>query len=391
MVSFDIDYHSEDTESLARITTLTINNKRAILPNHSTTLYDVTLYQGYAKKEFGNHNVNLAYEHLGFDTLNNMTNSIDARKNLQKRFSAKLLEPSSTINFVYPRVPKQVTVNNVPVPINTINDLQVSGIVGAELDAGADIAIPPIPSNVSQRSLVTKVIDRTMNEISTFNSKKPMMAYIPNTDDAQLAVDMVKEYLRKDRECRIFGIDFAGASYPQPLLRAVIGTIRRTLKIKPNSEKSEKYYLHGFNVAIQRKSKKEITPVTDPLVHIFGIDSTSSIIWGGGKVDPTKCRYLVTDDYGAYQKKKIIEHGTTCQCPVCKKYTLEEIYSDYKVLDRLKVHRMAALKDEFGLLNGKIGEADKTKGIIPYFRSKPYATTDIEKILKDVKEIKAMR
>jgi hypothetical protein len=391
MVSFDIDYHSEDTESLARVTTLTLNNKKAILPNHATTAHDVTLFQGYSKKEFGNHNINLAYEHLAYDTLYNIGKSIEARTDLQKRFSAKLLEPSNTINFVYPRIPKQVLINKIPVAINTITDLQISGIVGAELDAGADIVIPPIPSNISQRNIFEKVIDRTINEIQTFNSKKPLMAYIPNTNDPLLAANMIELYLKKDKECRMFGIDFAGASYPQALLRAVIGSIRRNLKIKPNSEKNEKYYLHGFNVAINRKSKKPITQVTDPLVHTYGIDSTSSVIWGGGKVDPEKCRYVVIDDYGAYQKKKIMEHGTTCQCPVCKKFPLDEIYGDYKVLERLKVHRIAVLKEEFNLLNSKISESDSTKGYIPHFRTKPFAVNDIEKILKDVKEIKAIR
>ena len=208
--------------------------------------------------------------------------------------------------LVYPRIPRTYEVNQVRYEHNNITDLQISGLVGVELDAGTDIVVPPMPGGISNRKVVKKIIGRTKNEIQTFNDERPMMGYIPRVDDPALATDMVKEYLRQDKECRIFGVDFSGSSYPSALLRAVVRAIRNNLKIRGISEKNESYYLHGFDVARNRKSTKGISSATDVLVHTYGIDTTSSVIWGGGPLEAEKCRYLWAKDYGAYRKDNII-------------------------------------------------------------------------------------
>jgi hypothetical protein len=390
MSSFEIQYSSEDTESLARNTTLIVRKKKSMCPNHATTVKDIEIFQSYANREHPNNNINLSFENLSYDTLYSISKSLDSIKNLQVRLQKKTVKTGKTINIIYPRISKNLTINKVQQPQTNINDFQISGLVGAEIDAGTDIVVPPMPGGVNERKVIEKVIERTKNEILTFNSQIPMMAYIPKTDDPGLATYMVKEYLRQDKECRIFGIDFSGSSYPQSLIRAVVRTIRDNLKIKGNSEKDEKYYLHAFNVSGNRKSRMGITPMTDIIIHMYGIDTTSGVIYGGGKIDLEKCRYAVAEDYGAYKKSAIEKHGTTCQCPVCKKFTIAEIFKNTStVLDKLKVHRMIVQRQEFNKFYEKIGEGDVTKSYVPYLRSKQQAEKDVEKIMKDVKEIKA--
>jgi hypothetical protein len=386
MASFDLTLKGQDTESLARCIQLEINGKKAVGPVHSLTKKDADLYHEWSTKAFPSPTINLAAENLTYEAFNGLT-SLATLKDLQTRFEHKLYNTSGTINIVYPRIPRTYEVDKKTVRQQDISDLQASSVVGIELDSKTDIVIPPMPGGVSSRKTVTKVIERTINEIQTFNREKPMMAYIPHIDDLELVTHMVKEYLKKNKECRIFGVDFSGSCYPSPLLRAVIRTIRTELKIKKNSEKNELYYLHAFNVAKDRKSTKTISPATDILVHAYGIDSTSGVIWGGGDLVPEKCRYALTEDYGSYRKEAIMQKNPVCSCPACKKYSLEEIYTHSKVLPALKVHRMHTFEREMSQFSERITNNDPTRSYLPYIETKKQSTVEIAKIMGDVKEI----
>ncbi|MFH0862425.1 MAG: hypothetical protein V1875_05270 [Candidatus Altiarchaeota archaeon] len=387
MTSFELEVIGQDSVSLARSLSLEINGKKAIGPIHGITSRDAEIYAKIAGYEYPDSTINIAGENLGYDTFSQIGTSASAITDLQNRLSARLLNPRKTINIVYPRIPNTYDVDGVIYPHHTITDLQASSIVGAELETGTDIVVTPIPGGVSSRKIVGKVIERTINEIQTFNYEKPMMAYIPRLDDVSLAADIVKEYLRQDKECRIFGVDFSGSSYPSALLRAVIRTIRNSLKIKGNSEKNEKYYLHAFNVATNRKSTKGISPATDVLVHAYGIDTISNVIWGGGPLVPEKCRYMLTDDYGAYRKNEIIKKDPHCTCPTCKKYSLEEIYTPQHVLPGLKVHKMHTFYYELKELSKKIVNSDTKKTYLPYVEAKEHTKPEVKKIMTDVHEI----
>jgi len=386
MASFDLKLLGEDSESLARSIEIKIKGKKAAGPIHGITKKDAEIYSKFAKKPYPDSTVNIAGENLNYDTFDNLT-SANALHGLMKRLSDRTYMPKDTINIVYPRIPKTYTVNGVTYTHTKISDLQASNLAGVALDAGTDILIPAMPGSIINRKLVKKVIGRTINEIQTFNDWRPMMAYIPRVDDIELATYMVEQYLKMDKECRIFGIDFSGASYPSPLLRAVIRKIRNTLGIKGRRESNEVYYLHGFNVAKSRKSTKEISSVTDILTHTYGIDTSSNVIWGGGDLEPEKCRYLFAEDYGAYRFEGVKDRKPTCDCPVCKQYTLDEIYSRNRVIPALKTHKMHTFYHETKKLSKKIEENDPKRGYLPYLETKKHASGEVKKIMNDVKEI----
>jgi hypothetical protein len=201
---------------------------------------------------------------------------------------------------------------------------------------------------------------------------------------------MIEEYLKKDYECRVFGVDFSGASNNPQLMMTVVTTLREKLKIKKNRENNEHYYLHVFNVSVSKKSAKTIAPVSDLLTHLYGVDSVSGVIWGGGGGEPGKARFIKTEDYGAYQKKALHLHNgkSGCSCPVCSKYLVEQIYDPAHYVNRLKVHRMATYRQEYNDIAEKI-RVGKEKAYSPYVQHKTQTKKDTERILADVREIKA--
>ncbi len=214
-----------------------------------------------------------------------------------------------------------------------------------------------------------------------------MMGYIPNIDDRALVIKMIQEYLKKDYDCRIFGVDFSGASNAPLLISTVVGTIRDELKIKKNKENNENYYLHVFNASTAKKSEKDISPISNLLTQLYGVDSASGTIWGGAgdNPQPENSRYIVTEDYGAYKKKAI--HKITCKCYVCSHYSLDEIYDSANYLQRLKVHTVSKYRTEYTEIGEKI-KNDKDP-LVPYVNTKAQTKTDVRKIMNDVNEIKA--
>jgi len=389
MTSFDLDLIGQDSESLAQNITLEIKGKKSTGFINSTTKRDIDTYLQWAGKDYPNPTINIAAENIGSDTFSNLGISLSSVEGLQRRLQKKLYNPKKIINIVYPRIPKTYKLKNFRYVNNKITDLQASTIVGIELDAGTDIVVPPIPGGVSTRNIVKKVIGRTINEMQTFNDWRPMMGYVPRVDDPLLASDIIKEYLKQNPECRIFGVDFSGSSYPSALLRAVIRSIRNGLKIKGRSEKNENYFLHAFNVSTSRKSIKGVTSITDPLVHTYGINATAGVIWGGGSgpLVPEKCRYMLKEDYGAYRKKEITKINPKCNCPICKKYSLSELYTHKRVLPGLKVHKMHTFHSENKKLSELVAGTDDTKSFVSYLKTKKHATNEMARIMRDVKEI----
>jgi len=139
-------------------------------------------------------------------------------------------------------------------------------------------------------------------------NKKEIVGYIPTTDHLEIVRDLTAAYLKKG--VRFFAVDFSGAHNQPSLMRTIVRTIREKLKIKKLAkEKDEKYYLHAFNVATARKSTRDVSPISDIIAQPYGVDSTSSTMWGGGTLDMNKLRYYNTDDYGAYRRKALSKKG----------------------------------------------------------------------------------
>jgi len=397
-----IEWEYSDNDSLARVSKLTVASKTVEAPFHATTRRDDDIYTDVVGNNRRQHTINVVPESLSKTTLDSVGNSIDAGNSLIGRLTQKKSEKTGDINIVYTRIPKRYEIKTgskkMYYTIPTIDQLQITSLVDVALRCDTDIVVPPIPNAISSFDHFKDVLNRTKNQIQTFKKEKPIMGYIPNIDDRALVIKMIDEYLKKDYDCKIFGVDFSGSPSAPLLMSTVVATIRDRLKVK---KKVEEYYLHVFNVATAKKSEKDISPVTNWLTHLYGVDSVSGTIWGGGgevlETDDEKlrqaeklrqiegARYIVREDYGAYKKKAI--HKKNCSCPVCSKYSIDQIYDQANYLKRIKAHTIANYKEEYVEISEKIRKADKK--LVPYIDTKSQVVNDAKRIMYDVNEIRA--
>lgn len=388
-----VEWGYSDTDSLARIAILKVNGKTITGPFHAATVRDDEIYTAIVGSNRRSASINVAAEMLSKTTLDQIGTSIEASNNLAKRLTEKKSTRSQDLNLVYPRIPKKYEVKNGEKKqyhsIPKIDELQISSLAHMQLQCDADIVIPPVPSAIDDIIHFKEILKTTKNEMQTFKKEKPIMGYIPSTDDPSLVINMLNEYLKRDYDCRIFGVDFSGASNNPNLMMAIVTTLRKKLRIKENKESGEKYYLHIFNAAVSKKSVKPVSAVSDLLTHLYGVDSVSGVIWGGGGGVPDHARYIVTGDYGAY-RKKAIPHGIKCYCPVCSKHDLNQIYAAGHYVNRLKVHRIATYREEYNAVSEQLCVGKKTRSnYTTYTLRKDKTAKDSERIMANVREIKA--
>lgn len=397
----NIEWEYSDNDSLARVSKLTVDSKTVEGPFHATTRRDDDIYQSVVGSNRRENMINIVPEALSKTTLDAVGNSIDTGNTLIGRLTQKKSGKTGDINIVYTRIPKKYEVKvgkkKMYYSIPTIDQLQITSLVDVSLRCDTDIVIPPIPNAITSFDHFKDILNKTNNQIQTFKKKeKPIMGYIPNIDDRPLVIKMIDEYLKKDYDCKIFGVDFSGSPSAPLLMSTVVWTLRERLKVRKTVEE---YYLHVFNAATAKKSEKDITPVTNWLTHLYGVDSVSGTIWGGGGETPETMeeklaqkqkliegtRYIVRDDYGAYKKKAI--HKITCRCHVCSKYGVDELYDHSNYFRRIKAHNIDNYKEEYVEIGEKIRKADKK--LVPYIDTKAQAVNDARRIMSDVNEIRA--
>lgn len=118
------------------------------------------------------------------------------------------------------------------------------------------------------------------------------------------------------------------------------------------------------------------------LTHVYGIDSTSGVIWGGGKLEKEKLRYYNTQDYGAYRigdSKNLsisIPQGLMAGNPVL-------------VYKKLRVNRIDAYQEECKRISERVAQEEQARGYSAYIGTKERASEIVNKVLSDIKEIKA--
>lgn len=192
---------------------------------------------------------------------------------------------------------------------------------------------------------------------------------------------MIKDYEKLG--VKIFAIDFSGAYLPRALIRTTVGTIRKIKKIKKKNESTDKhYYLHIFNASTSVKSPTPATSMTDILTHAYGVDSTSGVMWGGGKLVHDKLRYYNISDYGAYHIGKMHEYGITTP------FSIPE--SSIRAYKTLRAHRIIDYNNDCKTnITEHISSGEQTKSYGAYLNSKSRAKEQVNNILSDVKEIKS--
>ncbi len=376
----DLEWIAEDTtkETLAHASLLEVNGKKTTSPQQLLTHRDQELLGDDARFKS---NIALCPEFLEYATFQGAGQDTHTTNALIKRM--ELRKQPGKINLVYARIPSGFLINGMRHPISGINQFQASGLVSAQIEADADLLIPPLPTGISSVDQFEMVLERTIVENQTANKERDLVGYIPTTADIPLAREMVKSYLKKG--VRFFGIDYSGSHLNRSLTRVVVSTLREMLKIKRKAgENTDKqYYLHVFDVASCKKSSSSVTPVADVLTHAYGVDSTSGVIWGGGILVKERLRMFNMSDYGAYQLGALDSYNLSAP----KDVQAASAQTAYKMLRKL---RLVDTKQEDQKIVEKIMDGRPSFGYGPYLAQKDKADPLIKNIFKDVKEIQAL-
>lgn len=370
----------DNTNTLAHVAEIELDGKKSFFPQHALTHSDYDVFSELNQENKIPRDCTIIVgEPMTQNTLEGVGMQADVTNSLFSRLKLKMVH--GKLNLVYPRVPNNIKAGNAVIPVNSIGDLQASALVGIQLDLDANAIIPPVPNNITQKEAFNRVFERTLNEKKVFGSDKEIVGLIPKTDALDLIPLIVNDYVKEG--IRHFAMDFSGATIPRAHLRTAVRAIRETLKIKKGKIQQDKQYtFHALNASFAVKSQSEVTPITDLLTHVYGIDSTSGVIWGGGKLEKEKLRYYNTQDYGAYR----IGDGSNSPISIPKDLTAGNPVAVYK---KLRVNRIGAYQEECKKISERVAQEEQARGYSAYIGTKERATEIVNKVLSDVKEIKA--
>lgn len=370
--------YNEESKTIGHVAQLELDGFKIISPQHAQSIQDIEALKTIEEK-IPQDNIAIAGESINYDTFQGLGKQATVLDSLIQRLQNKVIPKK--INFVYERIPSSYKVNNTIFPVNGLDDLQASALVGTQLEVDASAIIPPIPNGIQEYKIFKRAFDRTKIELQTFNKEKEIIGLIPQTENLELIPEMVKDYVKHG--VKIFAIDFCGAYIPRALIRTTVRAIRETKKIKKPKEPKEKhYYLHIFNAPTCVKSVQSTTSMIDILTHAYGVDSTSGVMWGGGKLERDKLRYYNMIDYGAYRI------GDANSCDISIPFEVpQKPTSAYKVL---RGHRVVDYNRECKTnITERISDSEPEKSYATYLNSKKLAKSEVKKIFLDVKEIRA--
>lgn len=370
--------YNEESNTLGHVAQLKLDGFNTISPQHAQTIQDVEAFKTAGEKAIVD-SIVISGESINYSTFQGLGKQATVTDSLTKRLQNKII--SNKINFVYGRIPSGYKTNGSIHPVLKVDDLQASALVGAQLEANANAIIPPLPNGIQNYKVFKRVVDRTKIEIQTFRKEKEIIGLIPKTDHLDLIPLMIKDYEKLG--VSIFAIDFCGAYLPRALIRTTVRAIRETKKIKKQNEPQEKhYYLHIFNASACVKSSSPATAITDILTHAYGVDSTSGVMWGGGKLERDKLRYYNMPDYGAYSIGTMQKYG------VATPFEIPD--SAIKTYKTLRAHRILDYSNDCKTnITESISNGEPTKSYAAYLNSKIRAKEQVKNILSDIKEIKA--
>lgn len=371
---------NDDTNTLAHVSKIELDSKEAIFPQHALTHSDYNVFSELGQEDKISKSAMLIIgESLNQNTLEGVGHEAQITDSLFLRLKNKMIK--GKLNLVYPRIPNVIKNGNGIKMVDRLDDLQASALVGVQLDLDANGIIVPLPNNITEKKAFDRIFERTINEKKTFKSDKEIIGLIPKTDAIDLIPLIVKDYVKEG--IKHFAIDFSGATIPRAHLRTSVRAIRENLKIKNNNVAEDKQYtFHAFNTSFAVKSQSDISPITDLLTHVYGIDSTSGVIWGGGKLEKEKFRFYNPTDYGAYRIDDINKYNISVP-----KNLLQG--TPIKVYKKLRVNRIISYQNECTKISNRIAEQNQALGYSAYIHTKDRVVEIVKKVISDVKEIKA--
>lgn len=371
----NVEWLAEDEKNtLGHTTKLTLESKTILSPHHAITYKDYEAVSNTGRLgELKDSNIVVAGELLSHQAFEGVGSNSIITDALFSRMKNRMIKDK--VNILHTRIPESYKIGNVIKPVDKVSELQTSALVGIQIDANASAVIPPLNAGISSFPAFKTVYDRTKIEIQTSKSKD-IIGYIPTTIELGVVWKIVEAYIKDD--VRFFAVDFAGSPLNRALIRSVVSAIRNNLKIKGKvkEDADKQYYLHVFDVASSKKSSLAISPITDILTHSYSVDSTSSVVWGGGKLEKEKLRYYNTKDYGAYR----IGNLTTIN---------EKLISGSasEAYEKLRADKLIEYKKECTNISDVI--SGNLLDYSSYLSTKTIAQSDVKNALLDIKEIKA--
>lgn len=371
---------SDKNDTLAHTGTMELGGKKANLLQHALTHNDYSAISQLEDDVPAGIMV-ISSENLNYQTFSGIGTKATVTDALFARLKAKMVK--DRLNLAYTRISNSYeTEQGAIIRSSQLTDMQASALVGLQLDLDASAVMVPVPNGISQKSVFDRILERTENEIKTFNADKEIMGTIPKAEDFNLITAIVKEYVK--RGIRHFATDFCGATIPRAHMRTIVRAIQDSLKIRKGGVTEKKQYtLHILNASTAVKSTAGVTPITDLLTHAYGVDTTSGVTWGGGILVKENLRWYNTPDYGAYRLGQIDKY------PEVHLPTRISDGSPQSVYNRLRVARIKAYREECKMIATKIASEEATKGYSSHLWTKGAAAAKVEAVMSDIKEIKA--
>jgi hypothetical protein len=373
----NLEWLAEDSGTLGHLSKLKLEGISSISPLHALSKRDVDIIKSSGiSNGVMNTNLFVAGESLAYSTFEGVGNNPSITDALFVRTKNKIVK--NKINLIHFRISKEYDIGKTTIPVTKVSEIQTSALVGIQLEADASAITPPLPSGLSSLDLFKQIYERTKTEVQTFKKQKEIIGYIPTTEELVLIPDIVKAYLKDG--IKVFAVDFSSSPLNRWLIRTVVTAIRSNLKIKGQIKDNidKQYYLHVFNVASSKKTPLPIAPITDILTHSYGVDSTSGVVWGGGKLVKEKLRFFNMTDYGAYQIATLNQEKIPHDESLLRGSTVV-------VYEKLRSHRIVGYKKECE----KISESVTTSGIEQHILSKTRAKNEVKNVLMDIREIKS--
>lgn len=376
----NIDWIAEDdTSTIGHASKLELNGTTIYSPVHLLSAREISIAEKHRQTpELGNTDVCIAGKPLSYKEYKGIGKDPAVMEGVAEDIGKKMVKGKT--NIVFPRIPSGHTVNDARVEVKSLDDFQASGIVNIQLELKSSVIIPPMYTNISSEKQAMAIYNRTKTEVQTFNTKSEVMGYIPTTPDLELVGNIIKAYIKDG--IRFFGVDFSSSPINRWLLRNVLSHIRRSLRIngKVGEKKDKNFYLHVFDIPSNQRSVSDVSSITDIIAHPYGVDSTSGVIWGGGKMVKDNLRLFDFSTYGAVRVKALDSTGINYNKTLVSGST-QEVYEklrtkknvDYNLESKRIVSLLSTKQNAYG----------------GYLLTKTNATERVNDALMDIREIKS--
>lgn len=183
--------------------------------------------------------------------------------------------PIDVVRFVNAQPHRATTVTDQTQTLTRLSHTQILALYDL-LDAkGNDVLVLPVPA-ASSIETVSQILELFQRQAHLFKSERPIMGFIPARQSHEYQRNLLELYLRSG--VRLFGLDFGQAFDIESAIN-----VSSYLRLAGRRLGEEHYFLHAFNVPHVRSYRSPLSPISDLLCVMMGLDSFSNIHGMGGR------------------------------------------------------------------------------------------------------------